>query len=114
MLGTKVKEITSREELENLVKENENALICAGRLGPMCIPVYKAMEQMENEEQFSHVKFYTVDFDTNAAMPIRNDSMCAGFMGLPFTAYFKQGKIVHATSSIQSRAQLEENIKKVF
>jgi len=32
-------------------------------------------------------------------------------MGLPFTAYYKNGKMVHATSSIQSRMQLEKNIE---
>jgi thioredoxin 1 len=29
-------------------------------------------------------------------------------MGLPFTVYFKKGKVVEATSSIQSKKQVAE------
>ena len=111
MLGTKIQEIMSREELEKHLMENEAVIVCAGRLGPMCIPVYKAMEQMEQEKQFSNIKFLTVDFDTDAAIPVITSEKCRGFMGLPFTAYFKDGEVINATSSIQSRTQIEENIR---
>lgn len=114
MLRTKVTEIKSMEEFESAVNDNKNVIICAGRLGPMCIPVYKAMEQMEQEEQFKDIKFLTVDFDTPFATPIRNHEKCRRFMGLPFTGYYKNGEMVHATSSIQSREQLENNIDNVL
>ena len=110
MLGTNVQEIMSQEELETHVAENDAIVVCAGRMGPMCIPVYGAMEQMEKEEQFGNVKFMTVDFDTAAAIAIINADKCHGFMGLPFTVYYKNGQMVHATSSLQSRTQLEESI----
>ncbi len=111
MLNTNVKEIKSPEEYEEYVNNNDSLVICAGRLGPMCIPVYIAMEQMEKEEQFKDVKLMTVDFDTASAIAIRKNEKCRNFMGLPFTAYYKNGKMVHATSSIQSRMQLEKNIE---
>ncbi|MCD6321701.1 MAG: thioredoxin family protein [Clostridiales bacterium] len=111
MLNTNVKEIKSPAEYEEYVNNNDSLVICAGRLGPMCIPVYIAMEQMEKEEQFKDVKLLTVDFDTASALAIRRNEKCRNFMGLPFTAYYKNGKMVHATSSIQSRMQLENNIK---
>jgi len=37
---------------------------------------------------------------------IRNAPECSSFMGLPFTVYYKNGKLVKATSSIQSKAQI--------
>lgn len=114
MLGTKTQEIKSKEELQKHVKDNDAVIICAGRLGPMCIPVYKAMEQMEQEGQFGNVKFLTVDFDSEAATPVRDSEKCSDFRGLPFTAYYKNGEIVHATSSIQTKAQIEENIESVY
>jgi thioredoxin 1 len=35
-------------------------------------------------------------------------------MGLPFTFYYKNGKTVEATSSIQSKEQIESIINKHF
>lgn len=111
MLGTPVKEIMNPDEFISSIEDNETVVICAGRLGPMCMPVYAAMEQMDKEEEFSSVKFMTVDFDTAAGVPIRRHEKCRYFMGLPFTAYYKNGEMVHATSSIQSKGQLEANVK---
>ena len=45
-------------------------------------------------------------FDTPEAAPIRNAPMSSGFMGLPFTVYYKNGKMVKATTSIQNRQQI--------
>jgi thioredoxin 1 len=46
-------------------------------------------------------------FDNPDAYVIRDLPECRGFMGLPFTVYFKNGKVVKATSSIQSKDQIE-------
>ncbi|HDP55246.1 MAG TPA: thioredoxin, partial [Bacteroidetes bacterium] len=69
-----------------------------------CIPVYDVMEELEEERP--NVKFYSMSFDTPEAAVIRNAPMCSGFMGLPFTVYYKNGKMVKATTSIQSREQI--------
>lgn len=77
----------------------------------MCIPVYRAMEIMMEEESYKDIRFMVINFDTEAASSIRNAEACKIFRGLPFTAYYKNGVIVHATSSIQTKQQLEQNIK---
>jgi len=73
-------------------------------MGPMCIPVYATMKELESE--YPNVKFYDMEFDHPEAGIIRNLPECRGFMGLPFTVYYKNGKLVEATSSIQSRDQI--------
>jgi thioredoxin 1 len=104
MLQTAVHEIETASELEKIINENENVMVCAGRMGPMCIPVYDAMEELE--EEYTNVRFYSMAFDSPESGPIRNAPMCSGFMGLPFTVYYKSGKMVKATTSIQNRAQI--------
>ena len=104
MLQTAVHEIESATELEKIISENENVMVCAGRMGPMCIPVYDAMEELGEER--SSIKFYSMAFDTNEAASIKNATMCSGFMGLPFTVYYKKGEMVKATTSIQNRDQI--------
>ena len=100
MLRTRLKHVESDEEIEELLKTNENLMICCGRMGPMCIPVYRIMEDLE--AKYPHVQMRDMDFDIPVASFIRGLPECAGFMGLPFTVYFKNGKVVKATSSIQN------------
>ena len=103
-LQTEIQEIETASELQKLIDENENVMVCCGRMGPMCIPVYDAMEELESER--NSIKFFSMAFDSPEATPIRNAPMCKGFMGLPFTVYYKNGEMVKATSSIQNRSQI--------
>ncbi|HPF00536.1 MAG TPA: thioredoxin family protein, partial [Bacteroidales bacterium] len=79
---------------------------------PMCIPVYAVMEDLENE--YSHVKFADMLFDSPEAHVIRNAPEARGFMGLPFVMYYKNGKVVKAVSSIQSEEQVREALEESF
>ncbi|PIF02388.1 MAG: hypothetical protein CR996_00465 [Draconibacterium sp.] len=112
-LRTGLQEIETAEELNKLISENENVMVCCGRMGPMCIPVYDIMEELEGERE--NVKFAVMAFDNPEAGVIRNAPECGGFMGLPFTMYYKNGKVAHATSSIQNYQQvtsaLDEKLK---
>ncbi len=114
MLQTNLHHIQSADEYQKFIEENENVMICCGRMGPMCIPVYGIMEDIESE--YPHVKFADMEFDNPEAYVIRNAPECRGFMGIPFTMYYKNGKVVKATSSIQSmpqvRAILDSEFKK--
>jgi len=112
MLDTNLKHVESQEELKELLENNVNVMICCGRMGPMCIPVYGIMEELEGE--YSHIQMRDMDFDIPAASFIRNLPECSFFMGLPFTVYFKNGKVVEATSSIQDKKQITGILDKVF
>ena len=104
-LQTRLKHIHSEAEFNQVIEENLNVMICCGRMGPMCLPVYAAMEILK--EQLPHVEFYDMPFDHPEVHVIRNLPECRGFMGLPFTVYYKNGSLVKATTSIQSQEQVE-------
>lgn len=104
MLSTNLKHLETDEDTDEALGQNENVMICCGRMGPMCIPVYLIMEELE--KTYSHVAFRDMDFDIPAAMRIKRLPECTGFRGLPFTVYFKRGKVVAATTSIQSREEV--------
>ncbi|MBN1925822.1 MAG: thioredoxin family protein [Prolixibacteraceae bacterium] len=112
MLHTNLKHILSKEDFEKTISENENVMVCCGRMGPMCIPVYAAMTEMRN--RYPNVVFADMDFDIPDAAVIRNAPEARSFMGLPFTFYYKNGKTVAATTSIQSKDQIENILKKEF
>jgi thioredoxin 1 len=112
ILKTNLKHLESAEEYEKLLVENKNVMICCGRMGPMCIPVYQAMIELENS--YPQVAFRDMAFDTPDASVIRGLPECRGFMGLPFTVYFKNGKVIEATSGIQSKEQVAGHLDRLF
>ncbi len=107
-LNTNLEHLATADDFNKVISENENVMICCGRMGPMCLPVYGVMSSLKDE--YKHVAFRDMLFDSPQAYVIRDLPECKGFMGLPFTVYFKNGKVVHATSSIQSK----ENVVNVL
>ncbi len=112
MLYTNLKHIETADELKKIISENENVMVICGRMGPMCIPVYGIAEQLEKE--YTHVKFYDMEFDNPESHIIRSLPEVRGFMGIPFTVYYKNGKVVKATSSIQTMDQVRAILDKEF
>lgn len=104
MLQTNLKHITTEQEFRDTLKNNEQVMVCCGRMGPMCIPVYGVMEELEGE--YENVAFRDMEFDGPIGHLIRTLPECSSFRGLPFTVYFKNGRVVKATSSIQTRDQV--------
>ena len=111
-LQTNLTHVETEEQLKQMLAENENVMVCCGRMGPMCLPVYDIMEELENE--YPNVKFADMLFDTPEAAVIRNHPACATFAGLPFTMYYKNGEVVKATTSIQSMEQVTEILDDKF
>jgi thioredoxin 1 len=112
MLMTRLIHLETESEIKEVLEKNEHVVISCGRMGPMCIPVYQAMETLEST--YTHVAFRDMDFDIPAANFIVNLPQCAFFMGLPFTIYFKNGKVVAATTSIQTKDQIIEILDRAF
>jgi thioredoxin 1 len=83
-------------------------------MGPMCVPVYAAMENLRDSGEYDNVVFKDMLFDHPEAAVIRNLPECATFRGLPFTIYYKNGKVAKATSSIQTEDQVASILKEVY
>jgi len=112
MLKTNLTHVISEKDHSELLTSNENVMICCGRMGPMCIPVYEVMEEIEGE--YKNIKFADMEFDSPDAKIIRNLPECRSFQGLPFVVYYKNGQVVKATSSIQSRDQITSILDEQF
>jgi thioredoxin 1 len=112
MLNTNLQHIESDEAYRELLAENPNVMLCCGREGPMCLPVYDVMESLE--AKYPQVAFRDMSFDGPAAHNIRRLPEVRSFTGLPFTVYFRDGKVVAATSSIQNKAQVKAILDRAF
>jgi thioredoxin 1 len=112
MLYTNLKHIESATDHKKVISEYENVMVICGRMGPMCIPVYGIAEELEG--QYKHVKFFDMEFDNPESHVIRNIPEVRGFMGIPFTVYYKNGIVAKATSSIQTKEQVKAILDKEF
>jgi len=112
MLQTNLEHIGSEEEFHETLAAHKNVMVCCGRMGPMCIPVYELMDEIRGE--YTHVAFRDLEFDAPHAHLIRTLPECQNFRGLPFTVYFRDGKVVKATSSIQSKDQVTDILDEHF
>ncbi len=112
MLYTNLKHIESAADHAKIIEENQNVMVICGRMGLSCIPVYRIAEELERE--YTHVKFYDMEFDNPESHVIRTLPEVNGFMGIPFTIYYKNGIIVKATSGIQTTAQVTDILENVF
>ncbi len=112
LLQTNLKHVATAKDHAEIIENNENVMICCGRMGPMCLPVYDIMDELQDDYQ--NVEFRDMLFDSPEAAVIRNHPACSSFMGLPFTVYYKNGELVAATSSIQNRDQITTILDKEF
>ncbi len=112
MLYTNLIHLETADEYQKFIIENENAMICCGRMGPMCIPVYAIMEMIEPD--YPHVKFADMEFDNPESHIIRSLPQCKGFMGIPFTICYRNGSVVRATSGIQTKEQVTSILNQEF
>ncbi|MCD6397284.1 MAG: thioredoxin family protein [Spirochaetaceae bacterium] len=112
-LDTNLKHIETAAALEGLITSSENVMVCCGRMGPMCLPVYALMEELEESGEYPNVVFRDMLFDIPDASVIRDLPECASFRGIPFTIYYKNGKVVKATSSIQSKDQVTSILNEI-
>jgi thioredoxin 1 len=112
MLYTNLNHLLTAADLTKAISENENVMVICGRMGPMCIPVYGIAEDIEKD--YPHVRFFDFEFDNPESYIIRQLPEVRGFMGIPFTIYYRNGKVVKATSSIQNREQVTGILNKEF
>jgi thioredoxin 1 len=112
MLNTNLNHLADDEQLKQSLNEHDNVIVCYGRMGPMCLPVYDNMEKLQSV--YTHVAFFDMDFDEPGARYIRELPQVEGFMGLPFIVYFRQGVVVAATAGIQTRFQITDILDKKF
>ncbi len=112
MLRTSLQHVETDADFKDIIESNENVMICCGRMGPMCLPVYDIMDSVK--DNYENVVFRDMDFDGPAGHNIRSLPECSRFNGLPFTVYFKGGKVAAATTSIQSKKQVKEILDREF
>jgi thioredoxin 1 len=112
MLYTNLNHIESAEEYERIINEGENVIVICGRMGPICIPVYRIA--VELEEEYAHVQFFDMEYDNPESYFFHALPEVSDLLEIPFTLYYKNGQVVKASSGIQSKAQMKAILDQEF
>ncbi len=112
MLYTNLEHIETSGDFERIIRENENVVVICGRMGPLCVPVYRVMEELGNE--YSHVKFFDMEYDNPEFYFFHELPEVQGLEEIPFTVFYRNNEAVKAVAGIQSKALLKEIMTEVF
>jgi len=108
ILNTNLKHIENENDFQHVIEENDNVMVTCGRMGPMCIPVYGIMENLE--DKYDGVAFRDMAFDSEVASVVKSLPDVRTFQSLPFVVYYKHGKVHRVTGGIQTKQQVKENL----
>ena len=103
MLMTNLKHINSVDEYKKFIEENENVMICCGRMGPMCLPVYDIMEDLE--EEYKNVKFMKTRIDKPLEFDEKFDDVFISFVLHGFPHDVRETIIKNAYNSLKSEGR---------
>lgn len=112
MLYTNLKHIESATEFERIINENEHVMLICGRMGPICIPVYRIAEELE--EKYSQISFYDMEYDNPESDFFQALPEVRDLMEIPFTVYYKNGEVVKATAGMQTKSQITSILEREF
>ena len=112
MLYTNLKHIESAAQYAQIINENQHVVVIYGSMGPMCIPVYRIAEEVE--EEYKPIKFYDMEFDDPELTGIRTSPEFSNFSEIPYIIYFKNGIMVNSTSGLQTKTQITAFLDQEF
>lgn len=112
MLYTNLKHLENGADYFKAINEREHVMVICGRMGPICIPVYRIMEELE--PMYPHVSFYDMEFDNPESVVIRTLPEVNGFKSIPFIIYYKNGRVVNTTSGLQTKEEVINILDKEF
>lgn len=112
MLYTNLEHIETADEFIKVISENENAVVICGRMGPLCVPVYRVVEELGNE--FAHVKFYDMEYDNPEFYFFHALPEVHGLEEIPFTIFYRNGNATRSVAGMLSKVQLKEMLIEEF
>jgi thioredoxin 1 len=112
MLYTNLYHLENARELERITLQHEKVLVVCGRMGLQCIPVYRIAESLETD--FPEIKFCDLEFDNPESKIVCEIPELKIFSSIPIAIYYYKGKVVKASSGIQTKEQIKNNLIEYF
>lgn len=112
MLYTNLEHIETAADFKKIISENENIVIVCGRMGPVCIPVYRTIEELGDE--FRQIKFFDMEYDNPEFYFYHLRPEVQYLEEIPFTTFYHRGEAVKSVGGFQTKAQLKKFLGEVI
>lgn len=106
MLYTNLEHIETAGDFEKIIRDNENVVVICGRMGPLCVPVYRAIEELGHE--FQQIKFFDMEYDNPEFYFFHARPEVSNLEDIPFTTFYYRGEAVKSVGGLQTKAQLNK------
>lgn len=112
MLYTNLEHIETADEFSKVISENENVVVICGRMGPLCIPVYRAIEELG--EEYRQIKFFDMEYDNPEFYFFHERPEVKNLEEIPFTTFYYRGEAVKSVGGLQTKAQLKKFLNEIL
>lgn len=110
MLYTNLNHIETSAEFQQIIAESSQVVIVCGRMGEFSIPVYRVLEDLQ--EEYSEVKFFDMEYDNPESHVICNLFIDSPEAKVPFLLFYENGELAFRTWGTKTKEQIEEIINK--
>jgi len=112
MLYTNLKHIESTSQLNDVIEKNNNVVMCYGRMNHNCIPVFNALEQLENE--IPTIQMYDIEYDNPEFEDFKQSTHTLKMAELPYLIFFQNGAVREVITGKKDENQLRNIIHSVY
>jgi len=112
MLYTNLNHIESTSQLNSIIENNDNVVMCYGRMNHDCVAVFNALEMLENE--LPDVQIYDIEYDNPEFEDFKQSTRSLTMAELPYLILFKNGVVQEVNTGKKDENQLRTLIQKTY
>jgi thioredoxin 1 len=112
MLYTNLKHIETSAQHADIINRRGNIMVIWGRMEPKSITVYRIAEELVAD--YPNVEFYDLEYDNPGLNVACNLHEFSDLAEIPYNVYYKNGKVIKATSGIQTKAEIKDILDNQF
>lgn len=109
MLYTNLNHIENENDFRRAISENDHVVVIYGRMDPLSIPVYRIVEEVENE--FLAVKFFDMEMDNPDLLMLPELQEVKNGPMAPVVICFSYGKVASISSNVHSSIEILEIVQ---
>jgi thioredoxin 1 len=112
MLYTNLNHIETAAEFQQIIAESSQVVIVCGRMGEFSIPVYRVLENLQ--EEYSKVKFFDMEFDNPESRVLCELFAEIQEAKVPFLLFYENGELTFRTWGTKTREDLVPILREII
>lgn len=112
MLYTNLNHIERASDYQQVIAENGRVVIVCGRMGEFSIPVYRVLENLQ--EEYPEVKFFDMEYDNPESSIVCELFADESEAKVPFLLFYENGELIYRTWGTKTREDLVAILREII